>query len=143
MRKPCKRTLAAAPGGDVWLFAYGSLLWKPGCEVAERRRAVGSWLASGVLLQGSSLPGHPEQPGLMLALDRGGQCAGMILRVADPVPDNLDKLFRREMTAKPVVNVPRWLTARTSEGRVQALGFVVNRANERYVGRLALEEVRA
>jgi cation transport protein ChaC len=65
----------------------------------------------------------------------------MIMQVAEPLRENLDKLFRREMTVKMLVHTPRWLKADTSEGSVQALGFVVNRQNERYVGRLPLEEV--
>ena len=33
-------TRAHAPVGDFWLFGYGSLLWKPACEVAESRLAT-------------------------------------------------------------------------------------------------------
>ena len=35
-----EETLAEAPPGDLWLFAYGSLLWKPAFEVAENRPAL-------------------------------------------------------------------------------------------------------
>jgi cation transport protein ChaC len=78
----------------------------------------------------------------MMALDRGGQCKGMALRLpSDRLRESLDQLFRREMTMKPVGNVVRWVQARTSEGPLPALAFVVNRESPRYVGRLALEEV--
>jgi len=76
-----------------------------------------------------------------MALDRGGQCEGMIFRIAAPREQSLDSLVRREMTVKPAVNIPRWLTAKTDEGPVRVIGFVVDRQVERYVGRLPLEEV--
>jgi glutathione-specific gamma-glutamylcyclotransferase len=77
----------------------------------------------------------------MMALDRGGQCHGMVLRLpADQVHASLVTLFRREMVTKPTVNVPRWLTAYTSEGSVRAIGFVANRASLHYTGRLPPDE---
>jgi len=55
----------------------------------------------------------------MMALDRGGQCHGMTLRLAaNQIVDSLGQLFRREIIVKPWINVPRWLTVRTSEGPV-------------------------
>jgi cation transport protein ChaC len=66
----------------------------------------------------------------------------MILRLPpERVEESLHKLFRRELVMKPPVYVPRWLTARIANAPVQALGFVVNRKHERYVGRLTLEKV--
>jgi len=62
--------------------------------------------------------GTRDKPGLMLALDRGGKCKGMIFRLpADQVEASLDTLFRREVMVKPAVNMPRWMTAVTIEGR--------------------------
>jgi cation transport protein ChaC len=66
----------------------------------------------------------------------------MVLRLPpERVEENLGALFRRELPIKSPVYVTRWLTARTSDGPVEALGFVVNRQHERYVGRLALDNV--
>jgi glutathione-specific gamma-glutamylcyclotransferase len=88
--------------------------------------------------------GTRERPGLMMALDRGGQCHGMILRLpADQVQASLRMLLRREMMVKPAVNVPRWLTAGTSDGPVRAIGFVVNRESPYYTGRLDPAEAAA
>jgi glutathione-specific gamma-glutamylcyclotransferase len=138
-----RATLTQRTPGALWVFAYGSLLWNPACEVAEVRAAiVQGWHRAFCFRSG--FRGTVERPGLMMGLDRGGQCQGMVLRIpSETVEENLGKLFRRELLTKPPVYVPRWLTARTSDGPVQALGFVVNRQHERYVGRLALDNVAA
>jgi cation transport protein ChaC len=135
-------TLAEAPPGDLWIFAYGSLLWKPAFEAAEDRPALVRGRHRSFCFRVSRFRGTPDRPGLMMALDRGGQCQGIVLRVpADGVRECLETLFRREIVVKPGVNVPRWLTAQTADGPVRALGFIVNRASPSYVGRLAPESV--
>ncbi len=137
-----QQTLAQRPEGDFWIFAYGSLLWNPACEVAESRGAVVQGWHRAFCFVVRRFRGSEDKPGLMMGLDRGGQCRGMILRLRpERVEESLHKLFRRELVMKPPVYVPRWLTARTGNGPLQALGFVVNRKHERYVGRLTLEKV--
>jgi len=115
--------LAHAPAGDVWLFGYGSLLWKPACEFTERRIAtVRGWHRS-FCYRVARFRGTRDKPGLMLALDRGGRCKGMVFKLPPAqVAASLNALFRREMMVKPAVNVPRWMTAETDEGLVRVLG---------------------
>ncbi|MEX0853821.1 MAG: gamma-glutamylcyclotransferase [Bauldia sp.] len=74
--------LADAPDENVWLFAYGSLIWKPACEVVEQRTGLArSWHRSFCLGWDRRFRGNPEQPGLMMALDRGGACKGVVQRL--------------------------------------------------------------
>jgi glutathione-specific gamma-glutamylcyclotransferase len=137
-----RRMLVHAPAGDIWLFGFGSLLWKPACEIAESRRAVVQGWHRAFCIRVARFRGTPDRHGLMMALDRGGQCQGMIFRLpAHQVQESFDKLFRREMVVKPSSNVPRWVTARTIDGPVRAIAFVVNRQSPHYSGKLALEEV--
>jgi glutathione-specific gamma-glutamylcyclotransferase len=137
-----RTTLAHAPAGDIWVFAYGSLLWKPACEVAESQNAVVKGWHRAFCMRVPRFRGTPEKPGLMMALDRGGQCQGKILQVpAQQIEESMGKLFRREMSVKPYSNRARWLSAATSGGTVRAIGFVMDRQSPRYSGRLALEEV--
>src|SRR5262245_62998952 len=102
-------------GDDVWVFAYGSLLWKPEVEhVEERIGAARGWHRS-FRLRLRSWRGTREVPGLMMGLDRGGQCKGVAYRLAGhTVEVQLGKLFRREMPVRPLsrppTNVPRWIT---------------------------------
>ncbi len=125
--------LASAPPGPLKLFAYGSLLWNPVGEVRGGERAVATGWHRSFCFTVKRFRGTVEEPGLMMALDRGGQCKGMVFEIAEPLADNLDALLRREMTILPAVNVPRWLHVRTAEGPSRALGFVVNPASPRYV----------
>jgi glutathione-specific gamma-glutamylcyclotransferase len=133
--------LAHAPDRDVWLFGYGSLLWKPAFEFAESRAAtVLGWHRS-FCIRVARFRGTRDQPGLMMALDRGGQCRGMVFRIpATQVRDSLGMLFRRELVVNPPGTPPRWVVARTDEGAVDALTFVVDRTSAHYSGRLTPEQ---
>ncbi|MCQ8875167.1 MULTISPECIES: gamma-glutamylcyclotransferase [unclassified Mesorhizobium] len=135
--------LAGAPAGPLKLFAYGSLLWKPAGEVRGGERAVASGWHRSFCFTVQRFRGTVEQPGLMMALDRGGQCQGMVFEIAEPVAANLEALLRREMTILPAVNVPRWLQVRTEGGPCRALGFVVDPANPRYAGNLDKQAIAA
>jgi cation transport protein ChaC len=141
-----REMLASHPKGeDVWLFAYGSLLWRPAVEhVEERMGTARGWHRSfGLRLR--AWRGTREQPGLMMGLDRGGQCKGVAYRLAGhTVEVELCKLFRREMPARPLnrppTNIPRWLTVETARGRLRAIAFVINRRGYAYAGRLTPEQ---
>lgn len=135
--------LAQAPAGDVWLFGYGSLLWKPGFEYIESRMATVSGWHRSFCIRVARFRGTRDLPGLMMALDRGGQCRGKVFRIpADQAAQALNELFRRELVVKPPGTPPRWLTARTDEGTpLSAISFVVDRRSPFYSGALAPEEV--
>jgi glutathione-specific gamma-glutamylcyclotransferase len=138
-----REMLASHEGGEaLWLFAYGSLIWKPEVEyVEERRGTVRGWHRS-FCMRMTRWRGTKEQPGLMMALDRGGQCTGVVYRLAgDSMEAELGKLFRREMKAKPANNPPRWLTVKTDQGPLRAIAFVMNRKGGAYAGRLPPEQV--
>jgi cation transport protein ChaC len=134
--------LAQAPRGDIWLFGYGSLLWKPAFEYVESRMAtVRGWHRS-FCIRVARFRGTRDLPGLMMALDRGGQCRGKVFRIPiDQAVGSLESLFRRELVVKPPGTPPRWLMARTNEGPLPAIGFVVDRRSQFYSGCLAPEEV--
>jgi glutathione-specific gamma-glutamylcyclotransferase len=129
------------PGDELWLFASGSLIWKPEVDYLERRVAVVRGYHRSFCLKMTRWRGSPDQPGLMMALDRGGQCKGLVFRLDhDAMEAQLDKLVRREMSTRPSNNRPRWLTAMTTHGPVTALTFVLNRKGPAYVGRQPTDE---
>jgi cation transport protein ChaC len=122
-------------GEDVWLFGYGSLMWNPAIEFAEQRGgSVHGWHRRFCLwLHGGR--GSPESPGLMLALERGGRCAGTLFRIpAGQARDELLLAWRRELFTGAYRS--RWVTALTNDGAVRAVTFVANREHDRYAGRL-------
>ena len=134
---------ARPASGELWVFAYGSLIWKPACAIVEQRVAVAQgWHRAFCVGWDRRFRGSSERPGLMLALDRGGTCKGVVQRLPpDMVEACLDKLLRRELLAKPFPFPPRWLSVRTTAGPLRAIAFAVDRESDAYVDGLSLEEI--
>ena len=124
----------------VWVFAYGSLIWKRGFPVAERRIAALHGYHRQFCLLLKRFRGSPDAPGLMLGLERGGMCRGVVYRLPDHERDEaLRAIWAREILT--AAYVPHWADVRTAESPVRAIAFVINRAHERYTGRLGDEAV--
>lgn len=131
-----------APTAPTRLFAYGSLIWKPEIEHVGEQLGVALGWHRAFCFYMPRYRGTPEQPGLMMALDRGGRCRGILVELPqDDLKGQLGKLFRREFTAKPVNSMPRWIRVETASGVAPALAFVMNRASPLYAGRLSLDDV--
>jgi glutathione-specific gamma-glutamylcyclotransferase len=136
--------LATAPSRrDVWLFAYGSLIWNPACDVVDSRPGTAhGWRRSFCLGWDRWFRGSEKHPGLMLSLDRGGQCRGMAYRLPPgAIENNLDRMFRREIRTKVNAHLPRWVDIGTAQGKIRAITFVINRKGPRYVHGLTLEQI--
>lgn len=129
-------TLQRHPGGPTWLFAYGSLIWRPECPALEARRARLHGYHRGLYLWSQIHRGTPECPGLVLGLDRGGSCTGFAYRLPDEERDaHLLALWQREMP--DAAYEPKWLRCRLDDGRtLQALCFVLRRDLPCYAGAL-------
>ncbi len=136
-------TLATHPKGKpVWVFGYGSLIWNPLMEFAERRAAKVHGYHRGFYVWSKVNRGSPEVPGLVLGLDGGGSCHGVAYRLhRTKVAEELAILWRREMVAGTYL--PRWVNAQTAAGTVRAIAFVVNRSKPGYTGRLTDERIVA
>ena len=136
-----RRSLVAdMPDGDVWVFAYGSLIWNPVLEVKEARLGRIHGYHRRFCLQTRIGRGSPEQPGLILGLDRGGCCQGQVLRIDRGIAaKELDLLWKREMINKSYI--PRMLKVDCDDGgRLEAICFVINRDSDSYVADLPVEE---
>jgi cation transport protein ChaC len=137
-----KFTDAILSGADdphqVWVFAYGSLIWKPACEFVEIRTGLlRGWHRAFCLGWNTRFRGSAKNPGLMLALDRGGACKGALYRLPPgKEAENIELLCRREMSFKPSPFPPRWVTVLTAGGPVRAFTFCIDRHSERYVSGL-------
>ena len=131
----------AEPERDIWLFASGSLIWKPACASAEQRPAVVLGWHRSFCLKLVWYRGTPERPGLMMGLDRGGLCRGIAYRIPrSEAWAAVSRLVRREISVRPMGNLPRWFCARIDGERTPVLGFVINRQVPNYAGRLSPEE---
>jgi cation transport protein ChaC len=128
--------------GDLWVFGYGSLMWRPGFDFEERlpARLVGEHRA--LCVYSFVHRGTPEKPGLVLGLDRGGACRGVAFRVAEKSRDAVVAYLReREQVTSVYREVMRsvWLE-NDARQRVSALAYVVDRGHAQYAGRLSLAE---
>jgi cation transport protein ChaC len=127
---------------DLWVFGYGSLMWRPGFAFVEQAsaRLIGEHRA--LCVYSFDHRGTPEKPGLVLGLDRGGACRGIAFRVAAKRRDDtVDYLRSREQTTHVYREVMRsvWLENEARQ-RVSALAYVVDRGHVQYAGRLSLAE---
>lgn len=122
-------------GGDVWLFAYGSLIWNPTIHFVERQCATVKGYHRRYCLWTRMGRGTHDCPGLTLALERGGTCCGVAYRIgAEIAAQELEVVVRREIITGAYV--ARWLRMTTSHGPGWGIAFVINRAHERYAGLL-------
>lgn len=126
---------------DIWVFGYGSLMWRPGFPYQERGPARISGYHRSLCVYSYVHRGTPQQPGLVLGLDRGGACRGIAFRVAaSDAADVISYLRAREQAT--MVYLEKHLTAHLSDGRrVRALGYVVDQRHEQYAGKLPVDEV--
>jgi len=137
-REATRAAILAGRSADLWLFAYGSLMWDPGIHIVEIRTATLNGFHRSFCLKSKIGRGSADNPALMAALDRGGTCNGLALRIpAAHVDRETEILWMREMVAGSYV--PTMVTIATPQGRVEAVTFEINRRSDRYV-RLDLDE---
>lgn len=123
---------------DLWVFAYGSLIWDPAVQVDEYRYGFLSGWHRSFCMRLDGGRGTHDQPGLMAALDKGGHCDGVVFRIpASLVDEETQFMWRREMFSGSYR--PVFLEVFTPQGPVDALVFLMDRTNTRYMPDLSLE----
>lgn len=120
---------------DIWIFAYGSLIWNPVFHFVDRQiGSIYGWHRQFCLWTPIGR-GTPENPGLVLGLDRGGSCQGIVYRIeAAAVNTELLLIWRREMIVGSYV--PRWVKVRNGNESVEAITFTINPHHPGYARKL-------
>jgi cation transport protein ChaC len=134
-------TTAAArlPTADLWVFAYGSLMWRPGFAYAEARRARLTGYRRGFCIYSVHHRGTPARVGMVLGLDRGGTCEGIAYRIAAAdVAATRGYLRARELVNGVYREALVTLELEHPPAQVTALAYIVERAHPTYAGRLPL-----
>ncbi|MEZ5924444.1 MAG: gamma-glutamylcyclotransferase [Hyphomicrobiaceae bacterium] len=136
-------TLARSPAArSLWVFGYGSLMWRPELDYIEKHVGTLAGFSRSFCLWQWRYRGSRERPGLMLALDEGVRCDGVLYRLEGAeIRAQLVRLWRREMTGMGYE--PRWVDVESAEGPIRALTFHANRSGHRYAGRLPLQTIAA
>lgn len=128
------------PDTPLWIFGYGSLMWRPGFEFAEAVPARVEGWRRGFYIYSTHHRGTHARPGLVLGLDRGGACRGVAFRVA---PDRAATTLRYLRAREQINGVYRekTLSARLEDGTgrcVPVVAFVAERTHPSYAGQLPL-----
>ena len=126
---------------DLWVFGYGSLMWRPGFDFAERTLATIRGWRRALCVYSHVHRGTPEKPGLVLGLDRGGSCKGVAFRVPAGAAEEVIAYLRAR---EQVTMVYREIRARATlaDGRAaEVLAYAVDRAHVQYAGALEPPEL--
>lgn len=125
----------------LWVFGYGSLMWKPGFVFEERVPGLLRGFHRSLCVYSNRHRGTAETPGLVMGLDRGGACRGIAFRVA---PERADET-RQYLTEREQINrvyIEAFPQIRLGDGRaIRALAYVVDRAHPQYAGKLPRSEI--
>jgi cation transport protein ChaC len=137
-----KRYDAECGADPLWVFAYGSLIWKPDFDaVAHKRATAYGWHRSFCLVM-RAWRGTPQQPGLMMALEQGGRCDGVIYQIAEEERwRQIRRMLFRELRFRENQHMVRWITVATNEGKMRVLTFWAGPKGENTARKLPLEEV--
>ena len=126
------------PGSPFYIFAYGSLMWNPEFAWDARHVATVRGYHRAFRIWSRINRGTPENPGLVLTLECGGSCRGLIYRIdPDRVQEEMSRIWKREMTYGSYR--PKWLNCIVGEQSIRALAFTVNRQCTGYTGEIPLE----
>ena len=126
------------PGAPFWIFAYGSLMWNPEFTWDARHVATVRGYHRAFRIWSRINRGTPENPGLVLTLECGGSCRGLVYRIhPDRVQEEMQRIWKREMTFGSYR--PKWLKCVVGDQVIPALVFTVNRGCSGYAGRIPME----
>ena len=128
--------------GDLWIFAYASLIWRPDFEFAEERFATLHGYHRALKMWSRINRGTLERPGLVFGLLPGGSCKGVAFRIPQAqVAITLPTLWEREMPNGGVYD-PKWLRCRTALGDARALAFTLSKRSPSHAGVLSDDHYR-
>ena len=129
----------ALPSGDLWVFGYGSVMWRPGFAHLERRAGRVHGYHRSLCVWSWFHRGTQENPGLVLGLDVGGSCHGIAYRIAAADKAAVaDYLYRRELVTDGYQAILHQVYF--ADRSVTALAFRANRRHPQYAGKLAHDE---
>jgi glutathione-specific gamma-glutamylcyclotransferase len=116
--------LSALGDAPVWVFAYGSLIWKPALPPVEQRLCTASGWHRSFCIEMTRWRGTPDQPGLMMALRSGGSCRGIAQRYeSEDRHGVIVRLLEREIGGPSGLEALRIIELSSDDGPLPALCF--------------------
>lgn len=135
------RIIADTPGKNIWIFAYGSLMWNPSFEYLNKCKAELRGMRRSLCITSIHHRGTPEKPGLVLGLDTGGKCTGIAYEVeAHLATDTIKYLRAREQVTRVYREITRPITLLDgSKRQVRSVIYAVDRNHPQYAGDLSFD----
>ena len=127
--------------GDLWVFGYGSLIWRPGFDFEEKTLATVWGYHRALCVYSHVHRGAPERPGLVVGLDRGGACRGVAFRVAASAREATIAYLREREQVTLVYREANLPASLDGGRRASALAYIVEHRHPQYAGRLPLAEL--
>ena len=121
---------------DPWIFAYGSLMWRPNFEYEEIQTARLYGYRRSLCIFSPNYRGTPAAPGLVVGLDSGGSCVGRAYRVHRDKSTKIRAYLDERELITGVYHCRAMTLSLESGLRVPAYGYVVKREHELYTGKL-------
>ena len=130
---------------DLWVFGYGSLIWKPGFKHRAAYPARLFGYHRSLCVYSHVHRGTPERPGLVMGLDRGGSCQGVVFHVEAGQREAVLRYLREreQVTMVYQERMQRVHLLEHSEGvpqDVMAVTYCVDRTHGQYAGTMTRED---
>lgn len=128
---------------EIWVFAYGSLIWNPGFHFIQQEKAVIHGFHRRFCLKAFVGRGCSQNPGLLLGLDQGGSCLGLGYHIHEAIiAEELKILWDREMMGGSYR--PHWVQSRLKNGKsIPMISFVIRKNTNRFFPKAPIEEIAA
>lgn len=127
---------------DFWVFAYGSLMWRPGFAFVEKRPALLDGYHRSFCVYSTYYRGTPEKRGLVLGLNHGGVCSGIAYRVEAALEGPV-RAYLDEREFHSYAYVPRTVKVDLGETEIRAQTYVADPLHPQYAGDLGIERSAA
>lgn len=117
--------------GELWIFAYGSLIWNPTLNFIEQRKATLQGWHRAFCFKIAAGRASREKPGLMLGLVKGGHCSGVSYRIAqENIKSEVEYFCKREMLTD--IYIPQFVKTESEQGEIYSLALTVDTNNPRF-----------
>ena len=126
--------------GELWIFAYGSLIWNPTLNFVEQSKATLQGWHRAFCFKIAAGRATIEKPGLMLGLVEGGHCSGVAYRIkSENIESEVEYFCKREIATD--IYTPQFIKTESEHGAINSLALTVDTKNKRYCNLSDLDQV--
>ena len=126
------------------IFAYGSLMWRPDFEFVAVRPARLEGYHRRLSVFSHHYRGTQECPGLVLGLDKGGYCEGLLYDIVEGEwPAVIDYVRKREMLGDIYVEMALPVKVIQTGETLLGATYVARRQSKQFAPKMPIEQLLA